>query len=72
MKLELKEIQRRIEGEPHSKSKDEQWFLDFDEKGGGVFLKDVKVVVEDMVTDMRMLSLVSGSKKNCNKMKKKC
>ena len=47
MKLELEEIQRRIEGEPHSKSKDEQWFLDFDEKGGGVFLKGVKVVVED-------------------------
>ena len=53
MKLEPEEIQRRIEGEPlghvpnNSKSEDEQWFLDFDEKGGGVFLKDVKVVVED-------------------------
>ena len=53
-KLELEEIQRRIEDEPHgnvpndSESEDEQWFLDFDEKGGDVFLKDVRVVVEDI------------------------
>ena len=52
-KLELEEIQR-IEGEPHghvpndSESEDEQWFLEFDEKGGDVFLKDVRVIVEDI------------------------
>ena len=52
MNLELEEIQRRIEDEPHghvpsdSKSEDEQWFLGFNEKGGDVFLKD-RVVVED-------------------------
>ena len=53
-KLELEEIQRRIEDEPHghvphdSESKDEQWFLGFDEKGGDVFLKDVRVILEDI------------------------
>ena len=53
-KLELQEIQRRIDDEPHihvpndSKSEDEQWLLDFDEKGGDVFLKYVRVVVEDI------------------------
>ena len=53
-KLELQEIQRRIEDEPHvhvpndSKSEDEQWLLGFDEKGGDVFLKDVRVVVEEI------------------------
>ena len=52
--MELEEIQRRIEYEPHghvpndSKSEDEQWFLEFDEKGGDVFLKDVRVVVENI------------------------
>ena len=52
--LELEEIQRRIEDEPHghvpndSESKDEQWFLGFDEKSGDVFLKEVRVVVEDI------------------------
>ena len=49
-KLELEEIQRRIEDEPHgyvpndSKSEDEQWFLGFNQKGGDVFLTDVRVV----------------------------
>ena len=53
-KLELEEIQRRIEEEPHghvpndSESENEQWFSGFDEKGGNVFLKDVRVVVEDI------------------------
>ena len=52
--LEFEEIQRRIEDKPHSyvlndsESEDEQWFLGFDEKGGDVFLKDVRVVVEDI------------------------
>ena len=52
--LELEEIQRRIVDEPKghvlndSENKDEQWFLGFDEKGGDVFLKDVRVVVEDI------------------------
>ena len=51
--MELEQIQRRIEDKPHdhlpndSKTEDEQWFLGFDEKGGDVFLKDVRVVVED-------------------------
>ena len=51
--MELEQIQRRIEDKPHghlpndSKIEDEQWFLGFDEKGGDVFLKDVRVVVED-------------------------
>ena len=31
-----------------SESEDEQWFLGFDEKGGDVFLKDVRVAVEDI------------------------
>ena len=54
IKLELEEIQRRVEDEPHghvpndSKSEDEQWFLGFDEKGGDVFLKDVRVVAVDI------------------------
>ena len=54
MKLEFAEIQRRIEDEPHghvlndSESEDEQWFLGFHEKGEYVFLKDVRVVVEDI------------------------
>ena len=53
-KLELEEIQRRTEDEPRgnvpndSESEDEQWFSDFDEKGGDVFLNDVRVVVEDI------------------------
>ena len=53
--MELDEIQRRIEDEPldhvqnDCKSKDEQWFSYFDEKkGGDVFLKVVRVVVEDI------------------------
>ena len=53
--MELDEIQRRIEDEPldhvqnDSKSKDEQWFSYFDKKkGGDVFLKVVRVVVEDI------------------------
>ena len=51
--MELEQIQRRIEDKPHGhlpndgKTEDEQWFLGFDEKGGDVFLKDVRVVVED-------------------------
>ena len=51
--MELEQIQRRIEDKPNghlpndSKTEDEQWFLGFDEKGGDVFLKDVRVVVED-------------------------
>ena len=53
-KLELEEIQRRIQVDPHghvpndSESEDELWFLEFDEKGGDVFLKDVRVVAEDI------------------------
>ena len=54
MKLELEEMQRRTEDEQHghvpndSESEDEQWFLGFDEKGGDIFLKDVRVIVEDI------------------------
>ena len=48
-KLEPEEIQRRMEDEPNdSKSEDEQWFLGFNEKSGDVFLKDVRVVVEEI------------------------
>ena len=53
-KLELEEIQRRIEDRVHghvpndSENEDDQWFLGFDGKGGGVFLKDVRVVVQDI------------------------
>ena len=53
-KLELEEIQRRIEDEPHSHvpndsdSEDEQYFLGFNEKDGDVFLKNVRAVVEDI------------------------
>ena len=53
-KLEHGEIQRRIEDELHGhvpndrESEEEQWFLEFDEKGGDVFLKDVRVVVVDI------------------------
>ena len=52
-KLELEEIQR-IEDDPHghvqkdSESEEEQWFLGFDENGGDVFLKDIRLVVEDI------------------------
>ena len=51
--LEIEEIQR-IEDEQHghipsdTKSKDEQRFLGFNEKGGDVFLNDVREVVEDI------------------------
>ena len=31
-----------------SESEDEQWFLGFNGKGGGIFLKDIRVVVEDI------------------------
>ena len=66
MKLKLDEIQRRIEDEPHgrhlqnnSENEEMQWFLGFAEKGGDVFLKDVRMVVEEtLVTNTRMLSLV--------------
>ena len=53
-KLELEEMQRRIEDEPHghvpndNESEDQQWLLGFDEKGGDVFVKDFRVVVEDI------------------------
>ena len=53
-KLELEEIQRKVEDESHScvpndsESEDEQWYLGFNKKGGDVFLKDVRVVVEDI------------------------
>ena len=46
-KLELEEIQRRIEDEPHGhvpndgESEEDQWFFGFDEKGGDVFVKYV-------------------------------
>ena len=56
-KLELEEIQRRIEDEPHSyvpndsDSEDEQYFLGFNEKDGDVFLKN-----KTLVTDIRMFS----------------
>ena len=44
--LELQEIQRRVEDEPHghvpsdTEREAEQWFIGFNEKGGDVFLKD--------------------------------
>ena len=53
-KLELEEIKREIEDKPYghvpndSESEDEQWFLGFNEKGGYICLKDVRVVVEDI------------------------
>ena len=31
-----------------SESEDKQWFLGFDDKRGDVFLKDVRLVVEDI------------------------
>ena len=52
--MQLEEIQRRIENESHghvpndSESEDEHWFLDFDEKGANLFLKEFRVVVEDI------------------------
>ena len=52
-KLELEEIKRKIEDKPYghvpndSESKDEQWFLGFNQKGD-IFLKDVRVVAEDI------------------------
>ena len=52
--MEFQEIQRGIEGKPYghvpndSGSKNEQWFLGFDEKDGDVFLKHVTVVVKDI------------------------
>ena len=65
-KLKLDEIQRSMEDEPHgrhlqnnSENEEKQWFLGFAEKGGDVFLKDVRMVVEKtLVTNTRMLSLV--------------
>ena len=54
MNLQLEEIRGRIEDEPYghvpkdSEREDEQWFLGFDKKGGDLFLKDVRVVVEDI------------------------
>ena len=54
MNLQLEEIRGRIEDEPcghvpkDSEREDEQWFLGFDKKGGDLFLKDVRVVVEDI------------------------
>ena len=53
-------------------SEDEYWFLGFAGKGGDVFLKDVSVVVEVIGNWHKILSLVSGSKKNYKKMKNKC
>ena len=53
-KLELEQIQRSREDKPHgvvsndSESEDEQWLLGFDEKGGDVFRKDLRVAVEDI------------------------
>ena len=52
IKMVLEEIERRIEDEPHnhvpndSESENEKWFLGFDEKGGYLFMKDVRVVME--------------------------
>ena len=52
--LDLEELQRRIENESNgyvpndSESKDRHWFLDFHEKGGDVFLKEFRVVVENI------------------------
>ena len=31
-----------------NENKDEHWFLSFNEKGGNVFVKDVRVIVEDI------------------------
>ena len=45
---------RNTEDKPHghvpddSESKNEQWLLAFHEKGGDIFLKDVRVVAEDI------------------------
>ena len=50
----MKKIQRRIEDKTHdhipneSKSEDGQWFFGFNEKGGNVLVKDVRLVVEDI------------------------
>ena len=52
--MQLEEIQKRIEDEPHgnvlsdSKREDEQWFLGLEEKGGAEFPKNVRVVAEDI------------------------
>ena len=81
IKLELEEIQRRVEDEPHghvpndSESEDEQWFLGFDEKGGDVFLKDVKVVAVEIGNRHENVEFgfrIKTMKKNCKTMKKKC
>ena len=53
-KLELEELQRKIEDKLHGhvpndiKSADEKWFLGFNEKTGDVFLTDVRVAVENI------------------------
>ena len=50
----MRNTEKKIEDEPHShalndsKSENEQCFLSFGEKGGDVFLKNVRVVVEDI------------------------
>ena len=50
----MKKYRKKIEDEPHShvlnnsKSENEQCFLAFRKKGGDVFLKNVRVVVEDI------------------------
>ena len=52
--MEFKEIQKRIKDEPHGhvpsdrNSEEEPWFLGFNKKGGDVFVKNVRVVVEDI------------------------
>ena len=66
--MELKEIQGRIEDESHgdvpsySESEDEQWFLNFNEKGRDVFLKDIRVVVEDIDNRLKNVEFGFGIK----------
>ena len=65
--LELEEIQRRIEDEPHghvpndSTSEDEQWFFGFDEKGGYVFLKDVRNINIEITDGIESVSISTFS-----------
>ena len=76
--MEFEQIQRKIEDEPHghvpndSKSKDEQWLLYFDENGRFVFLKDVRVVVEDTGNQHENVECGFKIKKKLLEMRKKC
>ena len=78
-KSELEEIQRGIEDEPHghiyqmiTKVKLSIGFQVSVKKVEMYFSKMLEWLQKTLVTDMRMLSLASGSKKNCQKMRMKC